>query len=211
MLSLLKLVVLCLSCLVSVNGQQQGVDMTLQRNAGGADVTSSVQSRIESSNLFNTPTSTAMERQNTELFVRDMAYVESQNGAEMGDGGIWRVSRRIFELTQRLSLNEIFDGICRIFCINWSAVGYDNLSRPLYSGLAVRIYLHHLHLTNQTSSLRGASTDTDRALFWALSFGESRDTSQWLMRIQQLRRIEGKWQPHEANSFSKCTLSSSLS
>ena len=117
--------------------------------------------------------------------------MESQDGTlGVQNGGIWRISQKIFKQTQQLNLDEIFDRICRIFCISWRDIGYDDLSRPLYSGLAVSIYLHHLYLTNQ-SSLQGDSTDMDRALFWDVSFGESRDTSQWLMKIEQLREIEG--------------------
>ena len=168
----------------------QGLDMTLQSGASGADVVRSVQSRLENSNIFNAPAAVT-EWQAYELFVREMAFVESQDGTlGVQNGGIWRISQKIFKQTQQLDLNEIFDRICRIFCISWRDIGYDDLSRPLYSGLAVSIYLHHLYLTNQ-SSLQGASTDMDRALFWDVSFGEFRDTSQWLMRIEQLREIEG--------------------
>ena len=191
MTAILRLV-LSLLCLVC-SGHGQRVDRTLERDAIGADVVSSVLSKLDSASIFNLPTTLA-ERQVQELFFRELAYVESQDGAEcpLGerDGGIWRISRRIFDLTQQLNLDEIFDGICRIFCINWRDIGYDDLRSPLYSGLAVNIYLHHLYLTNQ-SSLQGASTDMDRALFWTVSFGESRAAPRWLSRIQQLRRIEG--------------------
>ena len=168
----------------------QGLDMTLQSGASGAEVVRSVQSRLDNSNIFNALTTVA-ERQAYELFIREMAFVESKDGTlGVQDGGIWRISQSIFEKTQQLDLNETFDGICRTFCIIWQEVHYDNLSLPLYSGLAMSIYLHYLYL-NQ-SSLQEAATDMDRALFWADSFGEPRNASEWLMSIERLREIEGE-------------------
>ena len=170
----------------------RGVDLTLLRDARGADVVRSVQSRLDDANLFDGPSTTA-EQQVYELFVRETAYVESLDGAEyplgIRDGGIWRVSRDIFQQTQGYNLTDLFNGVCRTFCINWRDVEYDDLRSPLYSGLALNIYLHHLYNTNER--LLQTATDMDRAVFWATSLGESRQVTQWLSRIAKLRSIEG--------------------
>lgn len=174
----------------------QNVDLTLQRDTRGADVVRSVQSKLDDANLFDGP-STSAERQVYELFTRETAYVESLDGEEyplgIHDGGIWRVSRDIFQQTQQLNLTELFDGICRTFCINWMDVQYNDLRNPLYSGIAMSIYLHHLYNTNER--LQETATDMDRAIFWVTFFGESRLVTQWLSRINELRRVEGILKP----------------
>ena len=177
---------------LACSGHGQRVDLTLQRDARGGDVVRSVQSKLDDANLFNFPSSPA-ERQVYELFLREAAYVESLDGTQypldIRDGGIWRVSRRIFEQTQQYNLPELFEGICRAFCINWQNTQYTDLRNPLHSGLAVNIYLQHLH--NTRSRLNTTATDMDRALFWVTSFGESRLVAQWLSRVNRLRRVEG--------------------
>ena len=168
------------------------MDLTLQRDGRGADVVRAVQSKLDDASLFDGP-STSSERQVYELFIRETAYVESLDGSEfplgIPDGGIWRISREVFQQTQQYNLPELFHRICRTFCINWVGVEYSDLRNPFYSGLALNIYLHHLYNTNRR--LRDTATDADRAIFWVTSFGESRLVAQWLSRINELRRVEG--------------------
>ena len=171
--------------------QGRSVDMTLQRDARGADVVRAVQLRLDEANLFDAPT-TSSERQVYELFIRETAYVESLDGSAyplgIPDGGIWRINREVFQQTQQYNLPELFHRICRAFCINWVDVQYNNLRTPLYSGLALNIYLHHLYNTNRR--LQDTATDADRAVFWVTSFSD-RLVAQWLSRINDLRRVEG--------------------
>lgn len=163
----------------------QTVDMTLRINATGADVVRAVQSKLNESDLFSAPTSA--ERQVYEMFIRQAAYVESLDGAESHDGGIWRVSRSIFLQTQQVN-STLLDGICLAFCINWMAVQYSQLNIPLYSGIAINIYLHYLY----SQRLRVTDSDTDRAIFWVQSFGKlSGSEDRWSSRIVQLRANEG--------------------
>ena len=182
----LKLVAL-LFLLLSLVGATcaQGVDLTQETGAMGPDVVRAVQETIENANLFFSPA----DRQAYQLFIREAAYVESLDGTHL-DGGIWRVSRTVFNETTHYDLPALFDAICRQFCINWQDVHYDNMSIPLYSGLAVNLYLHHYRTTRQ--GLGNAATDMDRAIFWVTAFGESRHVAQWLTRVDRLRRAEGK-------------------
>lgn len=183
--------VLFLQLLLSVPGRR--VDLTLQRDAAGADVVRGVLSKMEMLNTFEEG-STQAERQVDEQFMREMSYVESQDGAQYPlddpDGGIWRMSREILEETQRYNYPQLLADICRIFCIEWSNVRYSDLRMPLYSGLTVRMYLFHLH--NTSRGLPETALDEDRAGFWARHFGENKLPSQWLSLINQLRLIEGK-------------------
>ncbi len=179
---------------VCLSSAARGVDLTLRRDAMGADVVRAVSTKIDDTNLFDLPSSSVAERQAVELFMRESAYVESGDGAEfpldVRDGGIWRISRDLFSRTQNYSYPELFDEICRMFCINWMTAQYADLRMPLYSGLATRIHLFHLYNTGQ--GLPMAATDTNRAIFWANAFGGNRLVSRWLSRAAQLRRVEGK-------------------
>lgn len=169
------------------------MDLTLQAGARGGDVVRAVQAKLDNANVFDEQ-QTQAERQVYELFVREAAYVESMDGAEyplgIRDGGLWRMSRDIFEQTQRYNFSALYDGICTAFCIDWMDVQYSDLSNPLYSGIAINLYLHHLYyITNRR--LMETATDMDKAVFWVTSFGQSRLVAQWLSRIDQLRRVEG--------------------
>ena len=170
----------------------RSVDLTLQRDSMGADVVRSVQSKLDDANVFNEPSDLA-EMQTYELFLRESAFVESMDGTQyplgVPDGGIWRMSREAFEQTTEYNYPMLFNAICEAFCIDWSSVNYDELGSPLYSGLAMRIFLHHLYITNRT--LLETSTDMDKAVFWVTQFGESRLTAQWISRVEQLRTVEG--------------------
>ena len=169
------------------------VDLTLRRFAMGADVVRGVSTKIDDFNLFDSPSSSESQRQAVELFLRESAYVESRDGTDLSpdghDGGIWRISRDLFNRTRNYQYPELFDDICRAFCVDWMSVQYSDLAMPLYSGLAARIHLFHLYDTDQ--GLSESATDTDRAVFWANAFGENRLVSRWLSRVEQLRRVEG--------------------
>lgn len=162
-------------------------DMTLRRGEMGADVVRAVQAKLDQFVLF------ADQSQVYELFIREAAYVESRDGAENHDGGIWRVSRDIFDQTQRYNLPELYDGISNAFCFNWMNVQYEQLRTPLHSGIAIHIHLHYLYNTSRTR-LQATATDTDKAMFWVTVFGEvDRNETHWLSRIDTLRREEGKF------------------
>lgn len=151
----------------------------------GADVVRAVQAKLENSNLF-----TFDESQVYELFIREAAYVESLDGRENHDGGIWNVSRHIFEQTQQYNLPELYDGICDAFCLIWADIQYSDLRVPLHSGIAVHIYLHYLY---NTSRLQPTS---DKAMYWVTSFGEDRNVLHWSSRIEMLQREEGNGVGH---------------
>ena len=173
---------------------QKGVDLTLQQDAMGPDVVRSVLSRIRDSNAFDEP-STTIQRQVTDEFIREMAYVESSDGtnypSNVHDGGIWRMDRDIFEQTRQYNYPLLFNRICQFFCIDWrNGVRYSDLRRPLYSGLAVKIYLFYLH--NTSHGFSGATSDEGRASFWISNFGKSETSgSRWMTSVRELRNNEG--------------------
>ena len=183
------LLILCLACAPSL---EQMVDLTLDKAATGADVVRAVEAKLDNSRLFDAASTT--ETQVYKLFIREAAYVESLDGADnalgIHEGGIWRVSRNIFHQTQQHNMTELFEGICRAFCIDWMNIQYSDLSTPLHSGIAISIHLLHLH----SQRIQVTASDEDKARFWVLSFGSgSRSEDRWLSRISQLRSDEGRY------------------
>jgi hypothetical protein len=170
------------------------VDMTLQRDASGADVVRSVLTRLNEINDVDRTTGLAGQ-QVLEQFIREMAYVETIDGTSYPqnsrDGGIWGVSRELFEQTRRYNLPDLYNAISLTYCVNWRDIQYSQLRSPLYSGLAVRIMLFHLYSVRQ--QLRTSASDQERAAFWVRHFGGTA-ASQWTNRIQQLRNTEGMCQ-----------------
>ncbi|XP_071793850.1 uncharacterized protein [Asterias amurensis] len=61
-------------------------------------------------------------------------------------GGIWRVDRDTFDVTLRMfntnEYSDIFQAITTKLGINWIQVIWEDCRRPLYSGLAARLFLH---------------------------------------------------------------------
>ena len=138
-------VVSILTVMVTVNAQS---DKTLVPEAKGADVVRAVISKIEASSHFinfdPAPTSSS--------FMRAMAYVETRDGTtdDPNRGGIWNVAKDLFRRTQTDA-----DGMLEIIImqlnqthhqnyigpVDWKNLTYNNLSTPLYSGLAVRLLI----------------------------------------------------------------------
>ncbi len=191
---------LCLSLLfIQLGGARRGpVDLTMKRDARGADVVRSVLSKMEESNVFDT---SSMSAQVTEQFIREMAYVETMDGtditASIQDGGIWGMTNEIFEETQLYDYPELFANICRFFCVDWMNLRYNDLRNPLLSGLAVRVVLFHLNSTSR--GLPDIAVDRERANYWISYFGRrNKLMSTWPSRINQLRNLEGKGRQYRA-------------
>ena len=135
-----KVLLLLCAFFVSCNA----VDETLTAGASGSAVVHAVVRRIEDSNIF--PSDNRL--------LRRIAYVESKDGTDSGTyrsgyhGGIWQVDEVGFRDTQDTTshpgLNAKFDEIQRKFGINWREVKWEDLRKPLYSGLAARLFLSNI-------------------------------------------------------------------
>ena len=182
-----------LACLI-VTTYTASVDRTLEDNARGAEAVRSVLSRMEQSNVFDSPSISTQQAQVNEQFMREMAYVESEDGEMATDnmeGGIWRVENSIFEETLLYNYTTLYQLICDAFCIDWRTVNYRDLTKPLYSGLAVQIHIYHLEITGR--GLPEGATDRVKAAFWLEIFqrNQQRFFEKWLRCVSQLRDIEG--------------------
>lgn len=174
-------------------------DRTIVAGESGADVVQAVLAKLEYSNVF---TSNSDMRET--IFMQRMAYVETRDGTEPprfptstgnSSGGIWNVSPRIFQST--LIQTNLIQSISRsrlLNYVNWTAESQMNLSLPLYSGIAIRLYLSTL------SSIPSPGTTSRLAQqnFWIQHFhpeNQSLITSMntWVNDLNALGENEGKF------------------
>jgi len=180
-----------IACLLYTAANAAKVDKTLEVNARGPETVRSVVSRLSSANLFDSASVSTQKSQVYEQYTRELSYVESEDGEveDSSDGGIWRVSERIFEETQSYSYRNLYQLICDVFCIDWSTVTYRDLAKPLISGITVQIYVYHLEQVGR--GLPESATDRQKAEFWLAEF-QRHQIDKWLQRVAQLRAIEGR-------------------
>lgn len=143
--------------LVSCNA----VNETLRAGANGSAVVYAVVRRIQDSNIFP----------HDNQFLRRIAYVESKDGTHNGTyrngyhGGIWQIDESGFNDTQdntsHPKLNDKFDRIQTCFGINWRKVQWEDLRKPLYSGLAARLLI-----SNVKTRIPVASNITAQGEYW---------------------------------------------
>lgn len=119
----------------------QGVDRTIRECDSDSDVVQAVITKIEDVGAFSSDHG----------ILRRIAYVESRDGeSSCEDGGIWRLTRENFERTKLSSLSQYHQAVkndsANLFGrssndFNWLDVNYGDLKIPVYSGVAVRLYL----------------------------------------------------------------------
>lgn len=119
-------------------------DETIRPGASGPDVVRAVIVRIEDADIFPADNQ----------FLRRIAYVESKDGEDSSTyrsgyhGGIWQVDEVGFRDTQNTSsypkLTTKFNEIQKHFGIDWRDVQWEDLRKPLYSGLAARLFLFNI-------------------------------------------------------------------
>ena len=165
---------------------RQPVDQTTDPRASGSNVVRAVISRLDAAGVFEESGNADL----TNVFMRNMAYVETRDGTAYPDdnrnGGIWKLSRNKFLQTQRLDSDfpGVFDAIRTVFGIEWQNLDYGELEKPLYSGLAVRLYLTHI--------ARFIPPTIRHASFWVNNFKEiSVSIHEWLTAIEMLSETEG--------------------
>lgn len=128
----------------------QLADLTLVPGAKGKSVVRSTVRKIAESGIFQ-------ESDFLSLFLRRMAFAETNDGVISGDGGIWAISEVTLRFTKGYVTtlargSEIGRKIKNAFGFDWvTTVLVDNceipcntqkMNVPLYSALAVMIYLN---------------------------------------------------------------------
>ena len=82
-----------------------------------------------------------------------MAYVKTEDGSNSSTGGIWNLSENDFDSTLNYvrsdtDLRQLINS--SLLQIDWLNIKFDNLSVPLYSGLAILLRLDELLHTHNT-------------------------------------------------------------
>ena len=148
-------------------------DLTLVERANGIDVTTATIQKISRSQIFPDDYN----------FLERIAYIESEFGQAQrtpNDGGIWQVNNAFFTQSKIKRLQSLHDQINSTFGINWPAVTYRDLLKPLYSGLAASIYLTSLpeQIPQQVA---------DQASFWLEYYNQRDYTEQiFLVKIKEM-------------------------
>jgi hypothetical protein len=121
--------------LALVGLSQAQVDLTLQPGTSGEDVVDAVDAKIQAALIFP----------EDHRFMVRVAYMESQFGIKADTyrpqffGGIWQIDAAEFVRTQDPAHAAIFQKIQAEFSIDWPSITWQDLEKPLYSGLAFRI------------------------------------------------------------------------
>lgn len=183
--------------LVLATGVSCQRDRTIVAGESGVDVVQAVLAKLQYSNVF--PSSSDMRET---IFMQRMAYVETRDGTEPprfptsstgNNGGIWNVSPRIFQST--LTQTSLIQNIARsrlLNYVNWTTEAQVNLSRPLYSGLAIRLYLSTLSSVPSP----GATSRQAQQNFWIQNFHPENQTqitsmNTWINDLNTLGDNEG--------------------
>jgi hypothetical protein len=114
----------------------QTTDLTLQPKAKGVDVVTGCLRKMKRLGAFPDDYG----------FIRRVALVESSFG-DMNStyrdnyfGGIWQLDQINFNKTKDSTLNPYHTAIFNDWGVNWTTVTWDDCLKPLYSGLATRLY-----------------------------------------------------------------------
>ena len=111
--------------------------------AAGPKVVEAVVTTIESAKIFS-------KNHNVHGYIRRVALVESKDGLDNATyrenyhGGIWQVDKSLFLVTQNTSIPILIDKhklVKMQFDTDWVTLQWEDLRVPLWSGLAVCLYM----------------------------------------------------------------------
>ena len=167
------------------------VDDTLREGTCGTAVVRAVIGRIEDTNIFP----------NDNQLLRRIAYVESKDGTDSTTyrngyhGGIWQVDEIFFQTTQDTASNPglvvSLDEIQRIFGIDWRTLRWQDLRRPLYSGLAARLFL-----SNVPAAIPFANNLQAQGDYWNTHYNRNAEAGavqRFVQEVQSLLLRESKF------------------
>ena len=166
-------------------------DETLTPGANGSDVVEAVISKL--SLLENIGPD--------HRFMRRLAYVETRDGAVENEGGIWgvdddklgQIREALIDQTARghTELNVATQDItskCKVDL--QSSLYMQQMSIPLYSGLAARLVLY-LWNVSRKEAIPLAGNVTGQARFWASQYHQGGDQQHFLNSVLSLESCMG--------------------
>ncbi len=115
----------------------------------------------------------------TNDLLKRTAFVESKFGKDPSTyrngyhGGIWQIDQKGFDDTQKVSghpnLKNQYTKIKKDFGIDWASVKYQDLRKPLYSGLAARLKYLNIKSPIPSSSQLGSQAD-----YWKRNYNSNK-------------------------------------
>ena len=148
-------------CIWLLEVKAQGRDTTRIPGSSGTTVVQATVALIQESGIFP----------DDHQLLRRIAWVESKDGTDSQTyrqgyhGGIWQVDligfRDTQDTTSHPGLVSKFREIQGRFNIDWRSVQWEDLRKPLYSGLAARLFL-----SNVAESIPLASDVAGQASYW---------------------------------------------
>ena len=180
--------------------ESQCNNLFYQKGGNGSDVVRAVISKIESSNIFN---------DSDHRFLRRLAYVGTKDGTLYGNldemkngGGIWTFDVHKLESLKRAKdhpkihkVNVLLEEHLGIEINKMFDDELENVTEPLYCGVATRFYLYYLkHI--ERKSIPSAIDLTGQAYFWFTHFNITIDRQFCLEEyfkdeVKQLENQEG--------------------
>ena len=164
----------------------QGRDLTRIPGSSGRTVVQATDALIRDSGIFP----------DDHQLLRRIAWVESKDGTDPRTyrqgyhGGIWQVDLTGFRDTQDTTshpgLVSKFQEIQRRFGIDWPSVQWEDLRKPLYSGLAARLFL-----SNVAESIPLASNVTGQASYWKRHYNTESGAGTEARFIEDVMALEG--------------------
>lgn len=110
-------------------------------------------------------------------FLRRVAYLVSQDGNASISGGIWGITESVFINTVANVDDFTFTAISNGLGIEWDQVQSSDLSMPLYSALALKIYLGIAYVEVDYESLN------EQATIWEELYGDYGDAAFYTASI----------------------------
>ena len=145
-------------------------DLTTKDCKNGIDIIDAVFAKLECLHVFNGC---------YHIFMQRIAYVETEFGesesyvCDGNGGGIWRLKRESFDELLEPNIQNILGNLSdiiqnRLGIRFFEQMRYDFLTKPFYSGLAARLYLHYLELTGVRVPFNGSIEE--QAKFWVNNY-----------------------------------------
>ena len=174
----------------------------MEPGASGPEVAETVVSTIESVKIFS-------ENHNIHPYVRRIAWVESKHGLDSGTyrkdyhGGLWQVDESLFLVTQNTSIPILIDKHKLVkkrfdlgFDTDWMKIHWEDLRIPLWSGLAVCLYMC-------TIEEEIPSSISKQAEHWHKSYNNKKEHPRAPKLENATKDFEVKVKDHEANTSGK--------
>ena len=170
------------------------VDKTLIKGANGSDVVEAVLSKLDTLEEIFGP---------DHRFMRRLAYVETRDGTEQDEGGIWGVDAPKIELIREtlndpasLVYSELNEALHRIavnehFQDVHSYLNVDQMDVPLCSGLAARLFLYYIQIHENVSIPLSGEVE-EQADLWISHYHPYGDALYFLRSALSLEGRTGK-------------------